>query len=79
MSVWSDSVDPGNMKKFEYELKGSKKNRVKGNLTNNGNGTFSGALDLSTVLSRSTSWIWRVKLEDKNKNKFHVEASVSVD
>jgi hypothetical protein len=79
MSIWSSSIDSSNMKKAEWELKDSSNNKVKTSLTNHGNGTFSDSYNLSGLPSNNTSWAWKGKLEDRNKNKYEQSPTITVN
>ncbi len=79
MYVFSDAVDPNDMKKHEYELKDADKNKVKATLNNNGDGSFTQAYDLSNLPSNLTSWSWKGKVEDNNKNKYQATDSITVN
>ena len=79
MYLFSDQVDFTNMKKAEFELKDVDKNKVKQNLTNNNDGSFTAAYDLGGLPSNATSWIWKGKIEDQNKKKYQVQDGITVN
>jgi len=70
IKVFSENIDHSQMKKTEWKIKVNK-TELKGNLTNNGNGTFTTSISLDRF-SAGTGKV-TIKLEDKNKNKFEVK------
>ena len=78
MLVWSDQVDYTNMRKAEWELRDANKNKVKQNLTNNWDGSFTASFDLSQLPSNATDWTWKGKLEDQNRVKYRPSTNITV-
>ena len=79
MGLFSDSVDHTDLKKAEYELKDADKNKVKSNLTNHGDGSFSAAVDLGTLPSSLTSWTWKGKVESNSGSKYQPTDTITVN
>ena len=79
MLLWSDRVDVTDMRKAEWELKDPNKKKVKQNLTNNLDRSFSASFDLSGLPSGATSWRWKGKIEDNNRTKFQATATITVN
>ena len=77
MLVWSDQVDFTDMKTNSWELKAGG-NRVKQNLTNNSDGTFTAAFALSELPSTATNWTWKAKIEDNSGNRFRPQDAITV-
>ena len=81
-SIDSD-VDPAQMKKFEFELKKTgTKDKVKGSLTNLGDGNYEGSFvlaDFKNGVSSGDELLLTMKLEDFGKDKFEVKnISISI-
>ena len=76
--VFSDQVDFLDIKKSTWEFRDSNKNKVKQNLTNNGDGTFTASFALSGLPSGATSWEFRGKLEDNSGMKFNPTDFITV-
>ena len=78
MLLWSDQLDILSMKKAEWEVKDAAKKKVRQNLSNNGDGSFTASFDLANLPSSATSWTWKGKLEDLNRNKFQPSTTITV-
>ena len=79
MYMFSDQVDFTNMKKSEFELKDADKNKVKQNLSNQNDGSFTASYDLGNLPSSLTSWTWKGKLEDNTKVKYQEQTTITVN
>ena len=72
--AFSDAIDTNNMKKMEFKLQDSKKNKLKGNLDLNADGSFTSLVSLVS-LEPGTVKV-EIKLEDKSKKKFNVKENI---
>ncbi len=74
--AFSDAVDIDNMKKAEFKIQDSKKNRLKGNLDFTSDGYFLSSTLLAS-LEPGTAKV-EIKLEDNNRNKFNVKENITI-
>ncbi|MBA7655754.1 hypothetical protein ES703_63663 [subsurface metagenome] len=70
IKAFSENIDHSQMKKAEWTFKVNK-TELKGNLTNNGDGTFTTSVSLDRF--RAGDGKVTIKLEDQNRNKFEVK------
>ncbi len=78
MLMWSDAVDFNDMKKAQWELRDPNGNKIKQNLTNNGDGTFTAVFALSGLPSNATDWTWKGKLEDNPGTRYRPSTQITV-
>ncbi len=78
MKVWTDRVNFNDIKKKEWELRDANKNKVKQNLTNHFDNTYTASFALSGLPSGATDWEWRGKVEDNAGNKYRPTANITV-
>ncbi|RME20330.1 MAG: PKD domain-containing protein, partial [Candidatus Zixiibacteriota bacterium] len=78
MKVWTNQVDFTNMNRERWELKDANKNRVRQNLTNNGDGTWTASFALSGLPSNATSWTWKADLKDNNGASYKPSTTITV-
>jgi len=78
MKIWSDRVDFTNMRKELWELKDANKQRVRQNLTNNGDGTWTASFALSGLPSNATTWTWKGQVEDQSRTKYQPTTTITV-
>jgi hypothetical protein len=76
--VWSEQVDHMSMKKQEWELKDASNNKLKQDLTNLGDGSFSAVFSLADLPSNAMEWAWKGKLQDNNKAKYQAQTDITV-
>lgn len=55
------------------------RNKVKQNLTNNNDSSFTAAYDLGGLPLNATSWTWKGKIEDQNKKKYQAQDGITGD
>ena len=79
MLVWSDNVDFNNIKKAEFELKDPNRQKVRQNLINNFNYSFTASFVLADLPSNHTSWEWKGKAEDQNRNKYQPRTNITIN
>jgi len=76
MLISSNTVDTTNMKKMEYKIEDSERNRLKGTLDFNSDGSFTSSVSLAD-LNPGTVKV-ELKLEDNNRNKFNVKENIVI-
>lgn len=76
--VWSDQVDTSNMRRNWWQLK-KRKDTVRQNLTNNGDGSFTASYDLSSLPSNQTSWNFKAIIEDRSRVKYQPSTTIRVN
>jgi PKD repeat protein len=79
MLMWSDVVDFNNMKKAEFELMDTKRRKVRQNLSNNLDNSFTMTVVLADLPSNLTSWEWKGKLEDNTRKKYQPNTNITVN
>jgi len=78
MLVWSDRIDYTNMRKAEWELRDPNKRKIKQPLTNNNDGSFTASFNLANLPSNATTWTWKGKIEDNNRNKYNPTTTITI-
>jgi len=78
MQVWTDQVDFNNIRKTQWELKDPNKNKIKQNLTNNFDITYTAQFNLSGLPSNATSWTWKGTVQDNAGVKFKPTVTITV-
>ncbi len=78
MKVWSDRVDFTNMRKETWELRDTGGQRIRQNLTNHGDGTWTASFALSGLPSNDTTWTWKGQVEDNSRVKYQPTATITV-
>ncbi|MBC8327474.1 MAG: S8 family serine peptidase [Planctomycetes bacterium] len=78
MIVWSDQIDFNNMRREYWQLR-SGKDKVRQNFTNNGDGTWTGAFDLSGLPPNRSNWSFSAQLQDKARTTYKPSASITVN
>ncbi|MFQ5592102.1 MAG: hypothetical protein ACE5HE_13135, partial [Phycisphaerae bacterium] len=78
MKVWTDQVDFNDIKKKEWELKDPNKKRVKQQLTNHFDTTYTASFALSGLPSNATDWTWKGKVEDNARRKYNPTDTITV-
>jgi PKD repeat protein len=76
--VWSDAVNVNDMRQQWWELRGAKGVRLRQDLTNNGDGSFTAAFDLSGLPGNGGSYAWKARIEDRAGVKFMPRADITV-
>ena len=71
IKIYSDVVDFNNIKKKEYKVEDSGRNKIKGNLTNHFDGTYTASVSLSD-LALGTGKV-NIKIEDSGRKKYEVK------
>ena len=78
IKVWSDQVDYTKMRRNWWQLK-KRKDKVRQNLTNNGDGTFTAKFALAGLPSASTAWTFKANLQDKARVRYRPSAKIKVN
>jgi len=78
IKVWSDNVDHTKMRSAKWELK-SGKNRVRGNLTTQSDGTHTASFDLGSLPSNATSWNFKAEIQDRQRNAYRPQTTITVN
>lgn len=76
--VWSDQVNVSDMRRAWWQLK-KRKDKVRQNLTNNGDGSFTASFDLSALPSNQTSWTFKAMVEDRSRTRYSPSAKIKVN
>lgn len=78
MKVWSDVVDFNDINRARWELKDANKNKIRQNMTNNFDGTYTASFALSGLPSNATSWTWKGEAKDNAGNRYKPTTTISV-
>jgi thermitase len=78
IKVWSDQVDYTNMRHNWWQLK-KRKDKVRQNLSNNGDGIFTANFALSGLPTASTSWTFKANLQDKARVRYRPSVKIKVN
>ncbi|NQU49115.1 MAG: PKD domain-containing protein [Planctomycetes bacterium] len=73
--VWSDQVNNSNMRNQWHQFKKGK-TKLRSNLTNNGDGSFTTTFD-SSAISKTGSWTWKANLQDRARVRYQPSVSVT--
>ena len=77
--VWSDAVNVNDMRNQWWELRGGgRRARVRQNLTNIGDGSFTASFDLSDLPGSGSSYTFRARVEDRARVRFSPSTSITV-
>ncbi len=76
--VWTDKVDNTSIRSMWWQLK-KRKDKVRQNLTNNGDNSYTASFNLSGLPSSSTSWTFKAKVQDKSRVRFRPTAKIKVN
>ena len=79
MRVWSDELDYTRLRKTEWELVASDRQKVKLKLIDGGDGSFKASFELANLPSNATSWRWKAKLEEGRRDKFNPATKITVE
>jgi serine protease len=74
IKIYSEFVDYNDLKKKEYKVEDINRNRIKGNLTNHFDGTYTASVPLSD-LALGTGKV-NIKIEDNSRKKYEVKNEV---
>ncbi len=78
MLAWNDQLNFDDMRRQKWQLR-KKKNKINGNFTNNGDGSFTASFSLSSLPSNDTTWTWKATIEDRSRLKFQPSAKITVN
>ncbi len=78
MMLWTDQVDFNDLKKSEWELRDNPGSKVKQNLTNHFDGTYTAQYALSNLPSAEIDWEWRGKVEDNPGTRYRPSVFIQV-
>ena len=78
MKLWTDQVDFNDIKKERWEMKDPNGTRIRENLTNHGDGTWTAAFALSGLPSNDTTWTWKGQVEDQPGARYRPTTTVTV-
>jgi PKD repeat protein len=78
MLVFSDLLNITNIKKAQWVIDDPNGRDEKGNLVDNGDGTFTASLPLANLPSNATQWSWSAFVEDGSGQSFEPAASLTV-
>ena len=77
MLLWSDAVDLNDITSRYWELR-ARKVKLQQDLTNNGDGSFTAAFDLSGLPSNVTSYSWKARVTDGSGFRYTPKATLTV-
>lgn len=78
MLVWSDQLNNGNMRQNWWQLK-KRKDSVRQNFTNHGDGSFTASFNLSNLPSSASSWTFKANLRDRSGVRYQPSAKITVN
>lgn len=78
MLVWSDQVDYNDIRKAKWELKDRDGEKVKRDLTNNFDGSYTASFDLADLPSNGTSWTWKAEVKDDAHHRYKPRTGIAV-
>lgn len=78
MLVWSDQLNSSDMRQNWWQLK-KRKDTVRQNFTNNGDGSFTASFDLANLPNSATSWAFKANLRDQAGVRYQPSTTISVN
>ena len=76
--VWTDQVNVNDMRRAWWQLK-KRKDKVRQNFTNHGDGSFTASFDLSGLPSNQTSWNFKAMIEDRARVRYQPSTTIRVN